>query len=586
MAEDYDPAKLFRSSIKITSTAIQQQEKEDEQQQQFPGTLGAFNPSSKFHGIFSVERRLPQPQPQLALLVGDGGQLQSQPDENDVDNQGGDDNPNNLPGGLYFDFKKDSSEDGATDIPDEDRRTFYTLIKQRPVRDGGGIEPDFKVEAIKVGPAESIAFSQGLYQEFATEYVKTHDVRPSLRHAADLERSSRNEDPRFIGGIIGGIDEYFVLNQDFTELQNQRDNILHSSDSSSVSVSGSAASSVSAPAVNQELQAIEEAALTGTLRYMLDGSPGNEQSKATTTTTSTISTPARAAITSTTTSSILSSSRSDASGAGGEQVASAAQRDTLQRLSNSLRSSRVGLSSRVPQSFFWGNDRSSRDADRLFDDFKQYFIKKVDRQEVSIEAGLKPQILALEQSLKEAGLSDVLSGVEQLRPRIKEAILADMDHNKKFIIDGLELAILNKELPDRLVIYHTVVQDPQVHAAVRLLRGERVKPIQPISPERSVPKIALANKSRSSGSSSDRDSSGKTAGSNDGPKYPKRSTAVPLRTPTVSQEASTSATIPAAPTTSTAKNNRLPAAERAGTGSPSSGSGDGLVSYDSLLRNL
>ena len=33
-----------------------------------------------------------------------------------------------------------------------------------------------------------------------------------------------------------------------------------------------------------------------------------------------------------------------------------------------------------------------------------------------------------------------------------------MDKNKKFINDGIQLAILSRELPDRLIVYHTIVQ--------------------------------------------------------------------------------------------------------------------------------
>ena len=38
-----------------------------------------------------------------------------------------------------------SSEDGGMEIPDSDRHEFYTKFKHRVVRDGGGIEPDYKV---------------------------------------------------------------------------------------------------------------------------------------------------------------------------------------------------------------------------------------------------------------------------------------------------------------------------------------------------------------------------------------------------------------------------------------------------------
>ena len=38
-----------------------------------------------------------------------------------------------------------SSEDGGMEIPDNERHEFLTKFKHRVVRDGGGIEPDYKV---------------------------------------------------------------------------------------------------------------------------------------------------------------------------------------------------------------------------------------------------------------------------------------------------------------------------------------------------------------------------------------------------------------------------------------------------------
>ena len=43
------------------------------------------------------------------------------------------------------------SEDGGTEIPDNERHEFFTKFKHRVVRDGGGIEPDYKVStALKI----------------------------------------------------------------------------------------------------------------------------------------------------------------------------------------------------------------------------------------------------------------------------------------------------------------------------------------------------------------------------------------------------------------------------------------------------
>jgi hypothetical protein len=66
----------------------------------------------------------------------------------------------------------------------------------------------------------------------------------------------------------------------------------------------------------------------------------------------------------------------------------------------------------------------------------------------------------------------VVDGIEQLRPKIKEGIMSDMDKNKEAIVDDIELAILSRELPDRLLLFKNIVKDPQVRVAAALVRGD------------------------------------------------------------------------------------------------------------------
>lgn len=89
-------------------------------------------------------------------------------------------------------------------IPDSERHTFFTKFRHRLVRDGGGIEPDFKVDPIKMGPAETLLYSQGIYSDFAGEYFRHHnDQRDVLRGSAELERQLRDADPTFAQGSFG-----------------------------------------------------------------------------------------------------------------------------------------------------------------------------------------------------------------------------------------------------------------------------------------------------------------------------------------------------------------------------------------------
>ena len=41
-----------------------------------------------------------------------------------------------------------------------------------------------------------------------------------------------------------------------------------------------------------------------------------------------------------------------------------------------------------------------------------------------------------------------------------------MDNDKQFVYDSLELTMLGRELPDRLLIYRAINSDPQVLSAV------------------------------------------------------------------------------------------------------------------------
>ena len=88
------------------------------------------------------------------------------------------------------------------------------------------------------------------------------------------------------------------------------------------------------------------------------------------------------------------------------------------------------------------------------------------------------------------------TALDQLSPLLEKLILEDMDRNRqyiqvcercKFVLiayfitfsttidlfqDGVELGILSRELPDRLIVYHTVIQDPQVNTAYELASGK------------------------------------------------------------------------------------------------------------------
>ena len=102
------------------------------------------------------------------------------------------------------------AEAKGSPIADKDRRVFYTA-NGRPVLDGGGITPDEIVPPNQLAPSEALFLGQGLYSEFVSNYIQTHDVLPALRDATALEYSMREEDFRYNHGAFGPAVEQFLV---------------------------------------------------------------------------------------------------------------------------------------------------------------------------------------------------------------------------------------------------------------------------------------------------------------------------------------------------------------------------------------
>ena len=70
---------------------------------------------------------------------------------------------------------KEDAKYVAKKVSEKDRSTFFTK-NGRVVRDGGGIEADFKVQAAKASPLEIILLRSGLMNEFAAHWSKNHEL--------------------------------------------------------------------------------------------------------------------------------------------------------------------------------------------------------------------------------------------------------------------------------------------------------------------------------------------------------------------------------------------------------------------------
>ena len=93
--------------------------------------------------------------------------------------------------GINYKEGNKNENDGkfiASKIEDKDRGTFYTRFG-RVVRDGGGIEADYKVPSTKASALELTLFRSGLFSDFAAEWSKNHDLTNNFAVDEDTYKS-------------------------------------------------------------------------------------------------------------------------------------------------------------------------------------------------------------------------------------------------------------------------------------------------------------------------------------------------------------------------------------------------------------
>jgi carboxyl-terminal processing protease len=83
------------------------------------------------------------------------------------------------------------AEDGnfqAVEKVDGDRKTFYTK-SGRVIKDGGGVEVDFKVDAPKASALEVTLLRSGVLDEFAADWSKSHELTNNFKVDEDTYKS-------------------------------------------------------------------------------------------------------------------------------------------------------------------------------------------------------------------------------------------------------------------------------------------------------------------------------------------------------------------------------------------------------------
>jgi hypothetical protein len=133
----------------------------------------------------------------------------------------------------------------------------------------------------------------------------------------------------------------------------------------------------------------------------------------------------------------------------------------------------------VPERFFWGRPHAAIDRARLFREFKTFVQLQLNTGQLQLDALFLADMQQLEETLRTAGISDASSVVKPFVPKLRDALFADMEVHRGEIVDALEQALLSAELPDRLLLYHTIARDPQVLSAAALVRNEQVACVTP-----------------------------------------------------------------------------------------------------------
>jgi carboxyl-terminal processing protease len=75
--------------------------------------------------------------------------------------------------GSSMDTENGGAKYKSTKVADKDRHVFLTS-HGRQVKDGGGVEVDYKIEPQKASPLEVILLNSGAYSDYAAEWSKHH----------------------------------------------------------------------------------------------------------------------------------------------------------------------------------------------------------------------------------------------------------------------------------------------------------------------------------------------------------------------------------------------------------------------------
>ncbi|KAL7544076.1 hypothetical protein ACHAXR_013507 [Thalassiosira sp. AJA248-18] len=86
---------------------------------------------------------------------------------------------------VYEEGSSSTGENGgdkfkSKKVADKDRTVFYTA-HGREVKDGGGVEVDYKVNPQKASPLEIILLNSGAYSDYAAEWSKNHELTDNFK---------------------------------------------------------------------------------------------------------------------------------------------------------------------------------------------------------------------------------------------------------------------------------------------------------------------------------------------------------------------------------------------------------------------
>ncbi len=395
-------------------------------------------------------------------------------------------------------------------IPEKERKTFYTKLLHRPVKDGKGIEPDLILPntLLYPSPIETFLYNENLYNEFINaylpkKYTTSYDqLREQMKAAYQEERTQRNQVIDYYKQLI-----YNTIMMNAKEISNSP---TSSSSSGSSLISRFLPSSYVAQKSLEELDNLHQGYILNNLFnvpsieqfYVLNHYYDRQLP-------SDVTTTGLSATTTTTDKKEETGLSKTSKVAKADLIESKAKTpidahffygDGNSDSDKKLLSSPTSSQGKRGAFITLGNkDLRTHEQFRqlLFTDFEDFLKQKVQSTSLPAVSNQQKQQQQLQysnllkkefQSFKNLfyyfpSLSKMINEEvdNNIIPKINDFMIKDLYRQREEIVNTLETVLLNKELPNRLLSYYQLQHDPELSVAMKLLTPSSSSSSQSVS---------------------------------------------------------------------------------------------------------